>query len=102
MAFTPALTVTLSAPCRVVYAFLELIIIPAVPLTMAAGVLFGVGPGLAVVSFASTAAAAAAFLITRYAARDKACLEVHDGNINTPAVRAVWQLCHACIRTYCH
>ena len=29
-----------------VYTALELIIIPAIPLTMAAGVLFGVGPGL--------------------------------------------------------
>lgn len=55
------------------YTFLELIVIPAVPLTMAAGVLFGVGPGLAVVSFASTTAAAVAFFLTRYAARDKAC-----------------------------
>lgn len=61
-----------------VYAFLELIIIPAVPLTMAAGVLFGVGPGLAVVSFASTAAAAVAFLITRYAARDKVAALAKD------------------------
>jgi uncharacterized membrane protein YdjX (TVP38/TMEM64 family) len=54
-----------------VYTALELIIIPAVPLTMASGVLFGVGPGTVVVSLASTAAAAIAFLITRYAARDK-------------------------------
>jgi len=55
----------------VVYTALELVIIPAIPLTMAAGVLFGVGPGLVVVSLASTAAAALAFLIARYAARDK-------------------------------
>lgn len=54
-----------------VYTALELVIIPAIPLTMAAGVLFGVGPGLVVVSLASTAAAALAFLIARYAARDK-------------------------------
>lgn len=54
-----------------VYTVLELVIIPAIPLTMAAGVLFGSVPGLIVVSIASTAAAAIAFLITRYAARDK-------------------------------
>lgn len=54
-----------------VYTALELVIIPAVPLTMASGVLFGVIPGTIVVSLASTAAAAIAFLISRYAARDK-------------------------------
>ena len=56
---------------RVVYTALEIAIVPAIPLTMAAGALFGVGPGLVVVSLASTAAAALAFLIARYAARDK-------------------------------
>jgi uncharacterized membrane protein YdjX (TVP38/TMEM64 family) len=54
-----------------VYTVLELVIIPAIPLTMAAGALFGVAPGVVVVSLASTAAAALGFLITRYAARDK-------------------------------
>lgn len=75
--------------CSVVYAFLELIIIPAVPLTMAAGVLFGVGPGLAVVSFASTAAAAIAFLITRYLARDKACWTI-SCQFSTPPTQIDW------------
>ena len=56
-----------------VYTALELVIIPAIPLTMAAGALFGVAPGVVVVSLASTAAAALGFLITRYAARDKVC-----------------------------
>lgn len=56
-----------------VYTVLELVIIPAIPLTMAAGALFGVAPGVVVVSLASTAAAALGFLITRYAARDKVC-----------------------------
>lgn len=55
----------------VVYTALEVVIVPAIPLTMAAGALFGVGPGTVVVSLASTAAAALAFLIARYAARDK-------------------------------
>lgn len=57
----------------VVYTALELVIIPAIPLTMASGALFGVVPGVIVVSLASTAAAALGFLITRYAARDKVC-----------------------------
>ena len=56
-----------------VYALLELAIIPAIPLTMTAGVLFGVFPGLAVVSASGTLAATLSFLIARYAARDKVC-----------------------------
>jgi uncharacterized membrane protein YdjX (TVP38/TMEM64 family) len=54
-----------------VYAGLELLAVPAIPLTMTAGIIFGVGPGLAVVSIAATIAATAAFLIARYLARDK-------------------------------
>ena len=38
---------------------------------MTAGVLFGVVPGAMVVSVSSTAAATIAFLIARYAARDR-------------------------------
>ena len=57
-----------------VYALLELAIIPAIPLTMTAGVLFGALPGLAVVSASGTLAATLSFLIARYAARDKARL----------------------------
>ena len=56
-----------------VYALLELAIIPAIPLTMTAGVLFGALPGLAVVSASGTLAATLSFLIARYAARDKVC-----------------------------
>lgn len=70
-----------------VYTVLELVIIPAIPLTMAAGALFGVAPGVVVVSLASTAAAALGFLITRYAARDKVC-RVLPGQ--THAARLVW------------
>ena len=54
-----------------VYTLLELAIIPAIPLTMTAGVLFGALPGLAVVSASGTLAATLSFLIARYAARDK-------------------------------
>jgi len=64
---------------------LELVIIPAIPLTMAAGVLFGVGPGLVVVSLASTGAAALAFLIARYAARDKVSCGPFPAGFSLPA-----------------
>ena len=50
-----------------VYAALEVLALPAVPLTMTAGLLFGVAPGVCVVSVASTAAATVSFIIARYA-----------------------------------
>lgn len=46
---------------------LEVLALPAVPLTMTAGLLFGVAPGVCVVSVASTAAATVSFIIARYA-----------------------------------
>ena len=49
------------------YTLLEVLALPAVPLTMTAGLLFGVGPGAAVVSVSATAAATISFLIARYA-----------------------------------
>ena len=55
-----------------VYTVLEVLAVPAVPLTMTAGIIFGPIPGTIIVSIASTAAATLAFLIARYAARDKA------------------------------
>lgn len=54
-----------------VYATLEVLAVPAIPLTMTAGAIFGVVPGTAVVSASATLAATAAFLIARYAARDR-------------------------------
>ncbi|CAL8466491.1 g6027 [Coccomyxa elongata] len=54
-----------------VYAVLEVLALPAVPLTMTAGLLFGVAPGVCVVSVASTAAATVSFIIARYAARER-------------------------------
>ena len=54
------------------YTLLEVLALPAIPLTMTSGVLFGIVPGTIVVSGASTLAATIAFLIARYAARDKA------------------------------
>lgn len=55
----------------IVYAGLELLAVPAIPLTMTAGAIFGVGPGTMVVSASATAAATGAFLIARYVARDR-------------------------------
>ena len=56
----------------VLYLLLEIVALPAIPLTMTAGVLFGIVPGTILVSGVATAAATIAFLIARYAARDKA------------------------------
>ena len=50
-----------------VYTLLEILAVPAVPLTMTAGVIFGPVAGSIVVSVAATAAATIAFLIARYA-----------------------------------
>ena len=53
------------------YTLLEILAVPAVPLTMTAGIIFGPVPGVIVVSGASTTAATLSFLIARYAARDR-------------------------------
>lgn len=52
------------------YFLLELIGVPALPLTMGSGYLFGVFKGTVAVSVASTAAAAVAFVIARYGLRN--------------------------------
>jgi len=51
------------------YFLLELVAVPAIPLTLGSGYLFGVFEGTVVVSIASTLAATAAFLISRYGLR---------------------------------
>lgn len=53
------------------YVVAALLFAPGVPLTLAAGFLFGVGRGLVLVSAASTAAAAIAFLLARRLARSR-------------------------------
>lgn len=53
------------------YILLETLAVPATPLTLTAGYLFGQTQGTLVVSCASTVAALLAFSIARYAARDK-------------------------------
>lgn len=67
------------------YTLLEVLALPAVPLTMTAGLLFGVGPGAAVVSVSATAAATISFLIARYAARDR-IQEVANKNAKFKAI----------------
>jgi len=54
-----------------VYTALEVLAVPAIPLTMTAGVVFGPVVGTVVTSISGTVAATIAFLIARYAARDK-------------------------------
>eukprot|EP00250_Pteridium_aquilinum_P007532 c17223_g1_i1 orf=240-1316(+) len=62
-----------------VYAGLEVLAIPAIPLTMSAGLLFGTFTGTVIVSISGTIAATAAFLIARYVARDR-ILKLAEGN----------------------
>lgn len=54
-----------------VYTALEVLAVPAIPLTMTAGAIFGPVKGTAIVSASATVAATAAFLIARYAARTR-------------------------------
>ncbi|CAL5348187.1 unnamed protein product [Camellia sinensis] len=62
-----------------VYAGLEILAIPAIPLTMSAGLLFGSIIGTIIVSISGTVAASVAFLIARYFARDR-ILKMVEGN----------------------
>ncbi|XP_050366795.1 uncharacterized protein LOC126785217 [Argentina anserina] len=62
-----------------VYAGLEILAIPAVPLTMSAGLLFGTVTGSILVSLSGTVAASVAFLIARYFARER-ILKLVEGN----------------------
>ncbi|XP_051123580.1 uncharacterized protein LOC127246333 isoform X2 [Andrographis paniculata] len=62
-----------------VYAGLEILAIPAIPLTMSAGLLFGSVTGTIIVSLSGTVAASVAFLIARYFARER-ILKLVEGN----------------------
>ncbi|KAL3641495.1 hypothetical protein CASFOL_016463 [Castilleja foliolosa] len=62
-----------------VYAGLEILAIPAIPLTMSAGLLFGPFIGTIIVSISGTLAASVAFLIARYFARER-ILKLVEGN----------------------
>ena len=52
------------------YVALALLLVPGAALTMMAGAVFGVGWGIVVVAIATSVADAAAFLLSRYVARD--------------------------------
>lgn len=56
-----------------VYAALEILAVPAIPLTMASGAIFGIGAGSVLVSLSAATAATVSFVIARYLARDKVC-----------------------------
>ncbi|XP_023535509.1 uncharacterized protein LOC111796928 [Cucurbita pepo subsp. pepo] len=68
-----------------VYAGLEILAIPAIPLTMSAGLLFGSLIGTVIVSISGTVAASVAFLIARYFARER-ILKLVEGNKKFAAI----------------
>ncbi|CAI5514905.1 unnamed protein product [Closterium sp. Naga37s-1] len=53
------------------YSLLEVLAVPAIPLTLSAGVLFGPAMGTFLCSLSGTISATIAFLIARYVARDR-------------------------------
>lgn len=67
------------------YIVLEVLAVPAIPLTMTAGVLFGPLLGSVIVSISATIAATIAFLIARYVARDRV-LEIARKNSKFAAI----------------
>ncbi|HET9440437.1 MAG TPA: VTT domain-containing protein [Longimicrobiales bacterium] len=76
VAFVPAFAdwvagqgVTGALVFAVVYACATVLLVPGSVLTLAAGAIFGIGRGAALVMIAATIGASAAFLIARYAAR---------------------------------
>ncbi|CAI5472154.1 unnamed protein product [Closterium sp. Yama58-4] len=71
------------------YSLLEVLAVPAIPLTLSAGVLFGPVLGTFLCSLSGTISATVAFLIARYVARDR-ILEMVRGNKKYEAIdRAV-------------
>ncbi|GLJ30884.1 hypothetical protein SUGI_0614320 [Cryptomeria japonica] len=68
-----------------VYAGLEILAIPALPLTMSAGLLFGNVTGTIIVSISGTIAATVSFLIARYFARERIAKLV-EGNKKFAAI----------------
>lgn len=59
------------AEFTLVYVACEMLGVPAVPLTMSSGAIFGAARGTAIVSLAGISAAGAAFLVARHLARDR-------------------------------
>ena len=66
-----------------------LLFVPGTVLTLAAGAIFGLGWGMVIVSLASTTAAALAFLIARYVAREKVRRQVEQSPKLTAVDRAI-------------
>ena len=69
-----------------VYIVAEMIFVPGVVLTLAAGALFGVWTGTLIISLASTIAAALAFLLARYLAREQVAKLLRD----RPRLQAIY------------
>ena len=73
------------------YVLVTLLLLPAVLLTVGAGLFFGLLPGVAVVSAGATLGAAAAFLVARHLARERVARFV-SGNARYAAIdRAIGQ-----------
>lgn len=73
------------------YVVVTLLLMPAVLLTVGAGLFFGLLPGVAVVSVGATLGAAAAFLVARHLARERVARFV-SGNARYAAIdRAIGQ-----------
>ncbi len=73
------------------YVLVTVLLLPAVVLTVGAGLFFGLLPGVAVVSVGGTLGAAAAFLIARYLARERIA-RYTGGNARYAAIdRAIGQ-----------
>ena len=53
------------------YAALEMLLLPATPIALSAGALFGVGPGVLLSSLGGLGGATGAFLVGRYVARER-------------------------------
>lgn len=68
-----------------VYTGLEVLAVPAIPLTMTAGAIFGPVVGTGMVALSATTAATIAFLLARYALRDKV-LRMAQGNKKFAAI----------------
>ncbi|MCZ7646195.1 MAG: VTT domain-containing protein [Planctomycetota bacterium] len=63
-----------------IYAICAIFFVPGTPLTVAAGAVFGLAGGTAVVSLGSTLGAAASFLVARYLGRDAVARRVRGSS----------------------
>jgi len=82
---------------RQVYCGLELLAVPAIPLTMTAGALFGVIPGTIAASVAGTVAATGAFVAARYFLRQKVCVPMAPSSNGACLKASGIRLSHVCL-----